>query len=253
MTDLEKLILDVLRQALRPVTLREITLDVGGILGSSVDKTQISGALRGNLRELVLMDACQRWRLASRTDLSGTIPRLADGKEKADGQRRVSGLVFDDRGRHAELAKDDPTVKAILEWAAALDADKMRLQAELDRQGGHAEVWILRDLAGNEMNAQVVNGKNSAEWALLDAQGRLTRTRLPYRPLQPADLQKKGYVEAYERRPAIAMIIFASSGASWPRVEAVARPAVIEQQKTSPEHRGERTIERFLRGNKGTR
>jgi hypothetical protein len=97
------------------VTLREITLDVGRILGSSVDRKQIHCALRGSLRELVLLDACQRWRLASRTDLRGAIPRpVAE-------ERRVSGLVFDKRGRHAELDKDDATVKATLEWAAELN------------------------------------------------------------------------------------------------------------------------------------
>ena len=255
MSDLNKLILDVLQQAARPVTIREIALDVGGLLGSSVDKKQIDCALRGNLRELVLLDACQRWRLASRTDLSGTIPRAANDKARADSQRQASGLVFSNRGRHAELIKDDPTVKSILEWAAELDAEKMRLQAEIDRQAGQADVWVLRDLAGNEINAKVVNGKKAAEWVILDALGQVTRTRLPYRPLQQADLQKKGYREGFERRAATAMIIFASSDASWPRVEAVVKPAATEPTtkiEASRKHQGERTIERFLRGKKGT-
>ena len=251
MSDLDKLILDVLQQAARPVTLREIALDAGCILRSPVDKGQIDRSLRGNLGELVLSDACQRWRLASRTDLSATTPR----KERAGREREVSGLVFESRGRHAELAKNDPTVKALLEWAAELDAEKLRLQTEIDQHGGEAEVWILRDLSGNEINAKVVNGKDSAEWALLDALGRVTPTRLPYRPLQQADLQQKGYLEAWERKPATAMIIFASSGATWPRVEAVVKPAVPEQTRNvqaSKEHLGERTIERFLRGKQGT-
>lgn len=251
MSDLDKLILDVLQRAARPVTVREIALDVGGILGSSVDKKQIEFSLHGNLREVALGDACQRWRLASRTDLTGTVPR-PQPKTSAAGERRVSGLAFDDRARHAELAKNDPTVKAILEWAADLDAEKMRLQAEIDQHGGQAEVWVLYDLSGNEINAKVANGKAAAEWVLLDALGRVTRTRLPYRPLQPADLQEKGYVEAREKRPATAMIIFAGSGAKWPRVEAVVKPAVSEQKKSSQEHLGERTIERFLRGKRGT-
>ncbi len=212
MGDLNKLILDVLQQAVRPVTIREIALDIGGILGTPVDKKQIDGVLRADLGELALVDACRRWRLASRTDLSGTIPRVVDGKEGADRQRHASGLVFDKRDRYAELIKDDPAVKSILEWAAELDAEKARLQAEIEQHGGHADVWILRDLSGNEINAKVVNGKNSAEWALLDALGRVTRTRLPYRPLQQADLREKGYLESRERRPAAAMIIFASSG-----------------------------------------
>ncbi len=255
MSDLNKPILDVLQQAARPVTTREIALDVGRILGSSVERKEIDCSLRGNLRELVLRDACQRWRLASRTDLRGTVPRAADGKERTNGQRHASGLVFYNRDRYAELAKDDPAVKSILEWAAELDAEKMRLQAEIDRRGGQAEVWVLRDLSGNEINAKVVNGKNSAEWVILDALGRATRARLPYRPLQQADLQKKGYREGFQRRPATAMIIFASSGAKWPRVEAVVKPAVTEQAGNGVagnEHQGERTIERFLRGKKGT-
>ncbi len=255
MNDIDKLILNVLQQAPRPVTIREIALDVGRILGSSAEKKQIDATLRGNLRELVLMDACRRWRLAARTDLCGTIPRAAADKEQAERERHVSGLVFDSRGRHAELTKDDPTVKSMLEWAAELDAEKMRLQAEIDQQGGQADVWVLRDLSGNEINAKVVNGRTSAEWVLLDAFGHVTRPRLPYRPLQQADLQKKGYLEACERRPATAMIIFASSGANWPHVEAVVKPAATEQDrevKASKEHLGERTIERFLRGKKGT-
>jgi hypothetical protein len=255
MSDIDRLILNVLQQAARPVTIREIALDVGRILGSSVDKKQIDGVLRGNLRELILMDACRRWRLAARTDLCGTVPRAANDKERADKERRVSGIVFDSRGRHAELTRDDPTVKSMLEWAAELDAEKMRLQAEIDQQGGQADVWILRDLSGKEINAKVVNGRTTAEWVLLDTLGHVTRTRLPYRPLLQADLQKKGYLEACERRSATAMIIFASSGANWPHVEAVVKPAAAEQNrevKASKEHLGERTIERFLRGKKGT-
>ena len=242
MIDLDNRILEVLENATRPVTLREVALEVGRI--SSVDKKDVDYSLRVTLRELVLKDACQRWRLAYRPDLTDTIPRVADK------ERKVSGLVFGNRGRFAELAKDDPTVKATLEWAAELDAEKSRLQADIDEHGGEADVWVLYDLAGKEINAKVVNGKNAAEWAILDADGRMTPTRLPYRPLQQDDLQAKGYREACKRRPATAMIIFASSGAQWPRVEAVIKPAVKVQ--ATKEHLGERTIERLLRGLRGS-
>jgi hypothetical protein len=251
MNDLTSSVVDVLNSAARPVTAREVALDVSRIVGLGVDRKHAECLLREDLRELAVKDACQRWRLASRGDLSDTIPRrrafVVSGDDysrtRADQERlwhqfkavlchgnqdaaRLESVV-------ERLAKCDPSVESLMQWAADLEVEKRRLQTEIDRSHGCTFVWALYKLPKREVVARVVNGPRYAEWEILDGSGRATGDRLPYRPIREAVLQQRGYTEASEKRPAMAMIVFGRSGANWPRVEAVVKPTVNEESNAA--------------------
>jgi hypothetical protein len=123
-----------------------------------------------------------------------------------------------------ELTMCGPNVQSFLQWAADLEAEKQRLQSEIELHDGYADVWVLFDLGGTRINAEVVNGTDTAQWEILNAFGQTTGVRFPYRPQDAKDLEKKGFQEVYERQPAVAMIVFGRSDANWPRVEAVVKP-----------------------------
>lgn len=82
------------------------------------------------------------------------------------------------------------------------------------------------------VNARVVNGKNQAQWEVLLPPGSGVQ-RLPYRPREEKELRRYGYQEVNRRGPARAMILFGSSGATWPRIE-----AVLDELGVVPEPRG---------------
>jgi hypothetical protein len=268
MNDLTSGVVDVLTIAPRPVTAREIALDVGRIVGLCVDRRHVECILQDVLRERTVKDACQRWRLACRSELGDTIPRrraYAPADEEhprttAEQQKlwhqfttvlssapqdptRVASLV-------ERLAKCGPQVESLMQWAADLEVEKQRLQAEIDGQHGCAFVWVLYKLPRRKVTARVVNGPRLAEWELLDGSGRATGDRVPYRPFREVSLQQRGYLEVSEKRPAIAMIVFGRSGANWPRVEAVIKPAVIEAKspaKPRRRSRGNEGIQRLFK------
>jgi hypothetical protein len=154
-----------------------------------------------------------------------------DDKERVTGKnlwaqvQQFFPLSVHKAGRKAaagyKLANLPPQAQELLHWAADLESEKQQLQAKIELSGGQAEVWVLCDLHGNEVSAGVRNGPYSAYWQILDACGRPTGERVPYRPASEATLRKQGYTERWCKRPAKAMIVFGRSGAVWPRAEAV--------------------------------
>jgi hypothetical protein len=109
----------------------------------------------------------------------------------------------------------------LLKWAAELEGQKQKLQGHIDANGGVAEVWTLVDIHGRAINAKVVNCGWGAKWEILDASGRGTGKRLPYRAHTQSALTRRGYAEVRKGQPATAMIVFGVEGAAWAHVEPV--------------------------------
>ena len=119
------------------------------------------------------------------------------------------------------VAEANPQVERLLDWAAELESEKQQLQAQIARNGGQADVWVLRDLDGHEVNARVHNGRYNTCWEILGHDGKPIGQKVTYRPARKATLAEKGFVERWERRQAKAMIVSGLAGARWPHVEAV--------------------------------
>jgi hypothetical protein len=139
---------------------------------------------------------------------------------KRAGQVELLKLISEARMPRSLTAR----LTGLLNWARELEAEKGQLQAEIDARGGVAEVWVLRTLSGEGVNAMAVNARNSACWQLLDSSGKPLRSWLPYRPIREQALRCRGYCEVRAVRCARAMILFGGSGAEFARVEAVVDP-----------------------------
>ncbi len=129
--------------------------------------------------------------------------RLAEAAE-ARNARRVAEQI-------------DPSDCALSYWASDLNAQKYRLQAEIERNGGLWEFEGLFDKeTGRRLPAKVIRGRYGLCWAWVDREGNFTGHFEPY-PLtdrQRRNLERKGFIEKPEIVKAKAVIAGSGRGLS---------------------------------------
>ncbi len=96
---------------------------------------------------------------------------------------------------------------ALTQWALGINAQKARMEAELESAGNVSEFPVLCDLSGNEVPAKVIAGKYGTCWMLLDASGKATGQFAPYRPARASTLAKRGFQEVMKTLPAKVEVI----------------------------------------------
>lgn len=109
------------------------------------------------------------------------------------------------------------------QWALGLNAEKCRMQAKLEDNGGVWEFPALLDLEGNRVRAKLIRvyckftyGYKSV-WMILDENGRSMGLINAF-PKRESTLAKKGFKEGREMAPAKADIQgsgYGLSGSAW--------------------------------------
>ena len=108
------------------------------------------------------------------------------------------------------------------QWASGISAQRHRLEAELERNGGVHKFPALFDLEGNLVPAKIVEGRYGAVWAVLedseDPHGPVTdwvsmsKARNAARRRQT--MEAKGYREGFVRAPAKVKTVGSGTGLS---------------------------------------
>ena len=110
------------------------------------------------------------------------------------------------------------------QWALGISAQKLRLQAQIEENGGMWEFPALFDLEGNRVRAKLIRtydrfryGYRSV-WAFCDKQGQFVGQFINAFPKRESTMVKKGYREGRELAPARADIRgsgYGLSGTAW--------------------------------------
>jgi hypothetical protein len=124
-----------------------------------------------------------------------TVPEMSEADRLRESAARL------DREAHDSFERCD-TDGYLSQWAAGLGAQKLRLQADIEDNGGVWQFPALFDLDGNPVRAKLVEGRFGRSWMLLDENGRSTGEFLRYRPKKRDTHARKGYVEGSVLRPA---------------------------------------------------
>ena len=112
----------------------------------------------------------------------------------------------------------------LTQWAHGLTAEKCRLQAQIEENGGVWEFPALFDLEGNRVRAKLISTYDRFRygyrdvWAFCDEIGRFTGQFLNAFPKRESTMAKKGYREGREDAPAKADIRgngYGLSGTAW--------------------------------------
>ena len=110
------------------------------------------------------------------------------------------------------------------QWAHGITAEKLRLQAQIDENGGVWEFPALFDLDGDRVRAKLISVHDRFRygykdvWAFCDEKGQFTGQFLNAFPRRESTLEKKGYREGREDAPAKADIRgsgYGLSGTAW--------------------------------------
>lgn len=88
------------------------------------------------------------------------------------------------------------------QWASGQNARLQNAIAELAEAGQMAEIRVLTDLEGNEVNARPIKTKFGRAWAIIGEGGKFTDF-VTYHPKRAATLAKKGYAEALRLLPCV--------------------------------------------------
>ena len=116
------------------------------------------------------------------------------------------------------------------QWVDGIEANRLRLAADIADNGGTSEFPALFTLDGQYVPARRCESEKygwSDYWMVLDENGRATGTFLTYHPTRRSTLAKKGYVEGVVREPAKAIITGKGtglSGSAWAAVVPVNQP-----------------------------
>lgn len=91
---------------------------------------------------------------------------------------------------------------ALSQWASGISARQLRLQADIEDNGGFWEFPALFDLDGNWVPARVIDGRYGPCWMILNENGEATGEFAPFRPARKSTLEKRGYRQGIATRPA---------------------------------------------------
>ena len=91
---------------------------------------------------------------------------------------------------------------ALSQWASGMNAQRLRLEADIVERGGVSEFLTLFTLDGKFQPAKAIQTQYGMRWMLLDSDGKRTGQFLPYHPARRSTLAKHGYVEGYACFPA---------------------------------------------------
>jgi|DEB19_MinimDraft_3_1074340.scaffolds.fasta_scaffold33572_2 hypothetical protein len=100
------------------------------------------------------------------------------------------------------------------QWASGISAQVKLAQARIVENGGVAEFPALFDLDGNFVPSKAIETRYGMRWMVLDSAGKATGEFLPYFPARRDTLAKRGYVEGFVTRPAIAKTTGSGRGLS---------------------------------------
>jgi hypothetical protein len=91
---------------------------------------------------------------------------------------------------------------ALSQWASGINAQRLRLQADIVERGGVSCFLTLFTLDGRFQPAKPIETRYGWRWMLLDDEGKRTGEFLPYLPARRDTLAKRGYLEGHAYFPA---------------------------------------------------
>jgi hypothetical protein len=112
------------------------------------------------------------------------------------------------------------------EMVSRLNAEKLRLEAQLLSEGGVSEFDALFDLNGNVVDAKIVNTKYGVRWMVF-ANGTPTGEFLPLKPVRKDTLRKRGYTEGRVVRKATVVFSKGDLGSTRPIIVPVGNPTEV--------------------------
>jgi hypothetical protein len=112
------------------------------------------------------------------------------------------------------------------EMVSRLNAEKLRLEAQLMSDGGVSEFDALFDLNGNVVDAKIVNTKYGVRWMVF-SNGTPTGEFLPLKPVRKDTLRKRGYTEGRVVRKATVVFSKGDLGSTRPIIVPVGNPTEV--------------------------
>lgn len=112
----------------------------------------------------------------------------------------------------------------LTQWAGSLEAQRLRLQAEINRNNGLSSFPALFDLNGNRVRAKLTtihpfhNWITNTVWMFFDANDKPTGKFITAFPKRQSTMEKKGYKESTEMVQSKAIINgrgYGLSGSAW--------------------------------------
>jgi hypothetical protein len=103
----------------------------------------------------------------------------------------------------------------ISQAANDLTARRLNRQAQIEDENGMAKFLALFDTEGNWVPAKLIDNKfGGTSWMLLDNDGKATGDFISAEPVRRNTIAKKGYLEGWVLRPAVAKICGGGRGFS---------------------------------------
>lgn len=125
-----------------------------------------------------------------------------------------------------EIYERSDTDGFLSEMVSRLNAEKLRLEAQLISQGGVSEFDALFDLDGKIVDAKIVNTKYGVRWMVF-SNGTPTGEFLPLKPVRKDTLRKRGYTEGRVVRKATVVFSKGDLGSTRPIIVPVGNPTEV--------------------------